>query len=327
MGTSNTKRIIEVAGSVATVLWLYNMAKEAAPSSGTSKIARLDDEVSPIPEPNSYAVMYGDGSPDYSGMSGLGDVAREYRIELTDEPTAPLKLRRMVVVRAGETADPAALRVITQNTRQRAGRANHDIPGIVRNVVKRFGPWLQDAAALHNVPASLLATKMSIENPNLLTKVVTGGGATGLMQIAPGTADDCLRTEFRNKNLLGPEVEFFRAHLGSRFAAMLAGKRGHTTADLQNPEYCIHIGALAFGQYLRKYVTADGEVQVFKAAAHYNRGDRAMYANARVNSPDALIGYKGPGKYSTPKTTQQYIMLYCGPNGPLDYITRNNLLA
>ena len=149
MGTSNTKRIIEVAGSVATVLWLYNMAKEAAPSSGTSKIARLDDDVSPIPAPNSYAVMFGDGPPDYSGMSGLGDLIPAVgSIELTDEPTAPLKLRRMVVVRAGETADPSALRVITQNTRQRAGRANRDVPEIVRNVVKRFGPWLRAAAAL-----------------------------------------------------------------------------------------------------------------------------------------------------------------------------------
>ena len=79
---------------------------------------------------------------------------------------------------------------------------------------------------------------------------------------------------------------------------------------------------------LRKYTNvATGEVQLYKAAAEYNRGTRAEYANARVNSPDELIAFRAPNKLSTPAITQQYIMLYCGPNGPLDYITRNNLLA
>ena len=325
--TSSLTRFLEIAGTAATCVWLYSLLtpdETDGPTGGGASFARLDDEVSALPQP---AIVAGEINTDYAaGMAGLGAVPGE--LAVTDEPSAPLKLRRMEVVRVGSGTTTASLRVFTQNTRQQAKRANRDIPEIVRNVVSRYGRVISQAAGLHNVPAAIIATKICIENPDLLARVVTGGGATGIMQIAPGTADSVLRAEYRAGNLSQVEAAFFQAQLGSRFPALLAGRPAHRTADLQNPVYCIHMGTLAFGQMLRKYTNvATGEVQLYKAAAEYNRGQRAEYANARVSSPDELIAFRAPNKLSTPAITQQYIMLYCGPNGPLDYITRNNLLA
>lgn len=312
--------LFEIAGATATCVWLYSLVNDVP-----KMYARLDDVASVEPRPYDLA---GESYADTGNMAGLGDpfVAA---LPLTDDPAAPLKLRRMAVVRPGQPA-AAALRVLIGNTAQRAKRANRDIPAIVQNVVRRYGSTIQAAAALHNVPAALIATKMSIENPDLLVKVVTGGGATGLMQITPGTADNVIRTEMRDWLLLPAEADFFKAQLGqARWLALAAGRKAHRTADLQNPTYCIHIGALAFGQMLRKYTnTATGEVALYKAAAEYNRGERAAYANARVSNPDQLIGFRSsPAKYNTPSITQEYIKLYCGPGGPLDYIHSHSLLA
>ncbi|RSK24199.1 hypothetical protein EI290_20680 [Hymenobacter metallilatus] len=269
------------------------------------------------------------GAGEY-GFAGLGEVLDMTTavLPVTDAADAPIKLRRIQVVRADSSVSTNSLRAITQNTQQRARRANRDIPSIVQGVVKRYGRIIQQAAALHNVPAQIIATKICIENPDMLASVVTGGGATGIMQIAPGTADTCLRTEYRKGHLTDMEAEYFRLKLGpARWAALLRGQNAIRITDLQKPEFNIHIGTLAFGQMLRKYTNlATGEVELYKAAAEYNRGIRAEGPNKVVSSPDQLIAYRN-GKLSTPPITQQYIMLYCGPGGPLDYITRNNLLA
>ena len=311
---------LEVAGTTATCVWLYSLV-----AGGPKTFARLDDVATVEPRPYDLA---GENYADTGNLAGLGDPFAA-ALPVTNDPSAPLKLRRMVVVRPGDPATPE-LRVVTGNTVQRAKRANRDIPQIVQNVVRRYGATIEAAAALHNVPAALIATKMSIENPDLLVKVVTGGGATGLMQITPTTADSVIRAEMRDWLLLPAEADFFRSQLGqARWLALAAGRNAHRTADLQNPTYCIHIGALAFGQMLRKHTnTATGEVALYKAAAEYNRGQRAEYANARVSNPDQLIGFRtNPAKYNTPSTTQEYIKLYCGPGGPLDFIHSHNLLA
>jgi len=327
--------LASIAGLVAFVLGLGNSDQEQGPS----PIARLDDELSPLPAlVLAYEAIPGSGGDGaLVGLGSLGDLTSDAAvepdpgaIETTDDVQAPLKLRRIEVVRAdtGGAAD-SSLIAVTQNTKQRAGRANRAMPSIVNSVVKRYGSVIKQAAALHNVPAQLIACKISIENPDLLASVVTGGKYTGIMQIGASTADEALRTELRAGNLVPAEVEYFKAKLGAaRWASLVAGRAAHTIPLLQNPAYNIHIGTLAFGQYLRKYVNLQtGEVLVYKAAANYNRGDRAEYANARCSTPDQLIAFKGPGKTSTPVTTQQYVMLYCGPGGPMDYLTRNNILA
>jgi hypothetical protein len=324
---------IEFFGGLGLIFFVCGLGaqdKEDAPAT----IARLDDELSPMPR---ILLAYEATSPNpYENMAGLGrlgDTAEPAEpavgtLTVTDEASAPLKLRRMEVVRAGSEEGSNALRAVTQNTSQRAKRANRAIPSLVNAVVARYGTLISQAAALHNVPAQLIACKICIENPDMLASVVTGGGATGIMQIAPGTADAALRDEYKANNLLPQEVAYFQRKLGSRWASLLAGHKAHTTGDLQNPAYCIHVGTLCFGQYLRKYTNpATGQVYVHKAAAEYNRGPRAAYANLRTNTPDELIGFKGPGKTSTPPTTQQYVMMYCGPGGPLDYLTSKGLLA
>ena len=328
--------ICEAAGIAGLLAFVLGLGNSPAPEDTPSTIARLDDELSPMPQ-LILAYEAVPGSVDTSALAGLGSledgVETDFEpgnIETTDDVQAPLKLRRMLVVRADmNAADTNSLLAITQNTAQRAKRANRAMPAIVNSVVARYGTIIKQAAALHNVPAQLIACKISIENPDLLASVITGGGAVGIMQITPGTADEALRSEYRAGNLVPAEVAYFAGKLGAgRWAALLAGRAAHRPADLQNAAYCIHVGTLAFGQYLRKYVDLHtGEVLVYKAAANYNRGDRAEYANARCSTPDQLIAFRGPGKTSTPLVTQQYIMLYCGPGGPLDYLTRNNILA
>jgi hypothetical protein len=296
-----------------------------------SPIARLDDEQSPAPQ---ILLAYENVGIDNGTLAGLGDVAdvaepSPGELTVTDDVAAPLKLRRIEVVRAGSVGSSGALRAVTQNTSRRAKRANRAMPALVRAVVGKYGTLIQQAGALHNVPAQLVAAKICIENPDMLATVVTGGQATGLMQISPGTADATLRAEYKANNLLPQEVAYFQNKLGpTRWANLLAGRAVHTVAMLQVAAYNVHVGTLCYGQYLRKYTdVATGEVQVYKAAAEYNRGPRAEYANLRCNTPDELINFKGPGKSSTPAVTQQYVMLMCGPGGPMDVLTANNYLA
>lgn len=320
--------VLEVAGLIGTGLWLYHLVKPTAPA-----LARLDDVNSPEPQP--YVVAgeaweWADPSTGLAGFLGDTDTDTVEALAVTDEPTAPLKLRRLDVVNValGQTTD--SLRAETGNTTRRAKRANSYMPQLARNVVNRYGATIRRAAALHNVPAAVIASKICIENPDLKASIVTGGGATGIMQITPGTAATAIRTEYRAGNLMPAEAAFFQQQLGAaRWAALLAGRGSLTTADLQRPVLNIHVGTLAFGQIMRKYTSVTtGKCELYKAAAEYNRGGRAEYANARVNSPDALISFRSTTapKYNTPAVTQQYIMLTCGPGGPLDYITRNNLI-
>jgi hypothetical protein len=338
MGSRNItfRGVCEAAGIAGLLAFVFGLGGSQEQEQGPSPIARLDDELSPMPALIlAYEALPGNGGM-LAGLGYLGDVAGDATVEpdpgaiaTTDDVQAPLKVRRIEVIRA-DTGGAAAnsLIAVTQNTKQRAKRANRAMPSLVNAVVKRFGAVIKQAGALHNVPAQLIATKICIENPDMNTTVVTGGQCTGLMQISPVTADNTLREEYKAGNLMPEEVAYFRGKLGvARWAALLAGRATHHVADLQNPAYCIHIGTLCFGQYLRKYTTKAGEVQIYKAAAEYNRGPRAAYANARCDTPDELIAFVGPGKTSTPAITEQYIMLYCGPGGPLDYLTANNILA
>jgi hypothetical protein len=240
----------------------------------------------------------------------------------------PLKLRRIEIVRGDLPLPPSpTLKILAMSTKQRAKRSNKDLPNIIKRIDRKFRRFIQEAGQLHNVPFEILITKISIENPDLLERVITGGGATGIMQITPPTAGDVLRTEYKRKQLTEAEATWFRNKLGARLDGILSGARQFTTADLQNPELNIHIGALAIGQFIRKYTDPrTGIVHLHKAVAEYNRGGRAETANARTATPDQLIAYKN-GKYSTPPVTQQYIMSYCGPGGGLDLLTRHKLPA
>lgn len=321
-----------IAGAAVFLLGLGQPDPEDVPST----IARLDDEQSPMPEILLAYENVGIDDGTMAGLGALGDLATVVEpdpgfIPTTDDVQAPLKLRRISVVRAdsGVGAGSSGLVAYTQNTKRRAKRANRGIPALVNQVVARLGTVIKQAAALHNVPAQLIACKICIENPDLNATVVTGGNATGIMQISPGTADAALHDEYKAGNLLPAEIAYFKAKLGGAgWSAVIAGRSGHSIALLKNPAYNVHIGTLCFGQYLRKYTnTATGEVEVYKAAAEYNRGPRAAYANARCSTPDELIAFTGPGKTSTPPTTEQYIMLYCGPGGPLDYLTSTGKLA
>jgi hypothetical protein len=249
-------------------------------------------------------------------------------IEPNDAPTTPLKLRRIEIVRGDAPIPPSdTLKILAMSTNQRAKRSNKDIPNIIRQIDRKYSKFIKEAALLHNVPFEILMTKISIENPDLLATVVTGGGATGIMQITPGTASTVLVDEYRKKNLTEVEAAWFRKKLGARFDGILSGARKLTTADLQQVELNIHLGALAIGQYIRKYTDpASGIVYLHKAVAEYNRGQRAETANKVTKTPDQLIAYKN-GKLSTPPVTQQYIMSYCGPGGALDLLTRHKLTA
>lgn len=272
---------------------------------------------------------------DATTVSGLGaaveavsDAMLLPAIAPNDEVDTPLKLRRIEVVR-GDLPIPNSptLKIVALSTKQRARRANKDLPGIIQKIDRRYRTSIQSSAQLHNVPFEVIINKISIENPDLLDKVVTGGGATGIMQITPGTATQVLREEYRKNQLTQAEAAYFRGKLGTRFNKIVAGQGSLTTLDLKQADLNIHVGTLAIGQMIRKYTnTTTGVVSLHKAVAEYNRGGRAEKANIQTATPDQLIAYKN-GVYSTPAVTQQYIMMYCGPGGGLDLLTRNQLTA
>ena len=270
-----------------------------------------------------------------AAIAGLGATAAAQMaamllpgVEPNDDSSTPIKLRRIEIVR-GDLPLPLTdtLKIVALSTRQKAKRSNSFVPQVIKRIDQKYAKFIKEAALMHNVPFEVLITKITIENPDLLTTVVTGGGATGLMQISPGTASDVLKSEFQKKQLTEIEAAWFRKKLGPRLDGILSGARQFSSADLKEVELNIHLGALAIGQYIRKYTDLKtGVVHLHKAVAEYNRGGRAQTANRATNTPDQLIAYKN-GTLSTPAVTQQYIMSYCGPDGALDLLTRHKLLA
>lgn len=273
-------------------------------------------------------------TPARLGVGSLGAVNTSLLLATDavdpDSSATPLKLRRIEVVRGdGPFPNSPVLKIVALSTRQRAKRANKDVPDTIRNINRRYQAVVIEAANLHNVPVEVIITKLCIENPDLLVRVKTGSTpAIGLMQIQVQTAAEALRTEYRMGALTTDEAAYFRRKLGKRLDSIVASGRGMTENDLFDAELNIHLGTLAIGQYIRKYTDpATNTVYLHKAVANYNRGDRAEFANARTVTPDQLIAFKGPKRTSTPPTTQQYIMMYCGPNGPMDLLTRHKLTA
>lgn len=216
--------------------------------------------------------------------------------------------------------------------------------GVVKAMRRAYDAYLTEVDAMHNVPADVLCTLISIENPDAsepnlrrkMERIVTGNprsGACGLCQIDCQTADATLRTEAQNQNLSAEEIAFFRTKLGARFDTIVSGKPGfgtwrsgtqqlvHTIGDLQDPRYNLHIGGLRFGQLMRAATEADGTIRLDRAIVKYN-GSAAPLPPVGSSIAAVLASQKGKNKGRDRNTTYKYILKFVGTNGGMDLLTR-----
>ncbi len=216
-------------------------------------------------------------------------------------------------------------------------------PGVVRRLMAHYGPIFREVEAMHNVPAAVMCTLVSIENPDASDQVTRarmerfvtgpkGSGATGLCQIDCKTADEALRDDFATGNLGDEEAAFFRQKLGARFDSIVHGgafgrytangnSLVHTTKDLADPRYNVHIGALRFGQLLRLNTGPDGVMRLDRAIVRYN-GSAAPLPPVGASVAQVLASQKGKNHGRDKNTTYKYILKFIGTGGGMDLLTR-----
>ena len=218
-------------------------------------------------------------------------------------------------------------------------------PGVVKRLLAQYGTILKEVQMMHNVPLEVMCTLISIENPDAsepalrkrMEGIVTGSpksGACGLCQIDCKTADDALRIEASTGSFSPEEVAFFRGKLGARYDTIISGAKSgfgvwrdgsktlvHTLADLKDPRYNIHIGAIRFGQLLRLNTEPDGTIRPDRAIVRYN-GSAAPLPPMGSSIDAVLASQKGKNKSRDPNTTYKYILKFVGTNGGMDLLTR-----
>lgn len=212
---------------------------------------------------------------------------------------------------------------------------------VLRGLMLAYGSIFKEVQVMHNVPLEALCTLVSIENPDASEprqrarqERVISGAAVGLCQIDMGTADAALRDEARSGNLSDEEVAFFRAQLGARYDTLVSGAKAgfgarrvgrqilvHTLADLTNPRYNLHIGALRLGQLMRQNTGPDGVIRLDRAIVRYN-GSAAPMPPMGSSVAAVLASQKGKNRGRDPNTTYKYILKFIGTNGGMDLLTR-----
>ena len=209
-------------------------------------------------------------------------------------------------------------------------------PWAVRSIWKHYNAIFREVEAMHNVPAEVMCTLVSIELPDSsepklrarMERIVTGNprtGAVGMCQIDLNTADNALRNEYNSGNLSDEEIAYFRGKLGGRFDQILKGGRlVHTVKDLSNPSYNIHVGAVRFGQLMRNSTGPDGVVRIDRAIIPYN-GSSAPLPPIGSSVAAVIASQKGMNKARDRNTTYKYILRFIGTNGGMDILTRSRL--
>ena len=214
----------------------------------------------------------------------------------------------------------------------------------LKSIWNHYGPIFRECEAMHNVPAEVMCTLVSIELPDSsepalrkrMERIVTGDpktGATGMCQINCYAADLALREEAQADNLSQEEIAYFRSKLGARYDTIMGkgsfgqyrGRNGavvHTIKDLSDPTYNIHIGTLHFGQLLRQHTGADGVMRIDRAIPRYN-GSSAPIPPAGASVAAVIASQKGKNKGRDKNTTFKYILKFIGTGGGMDLLTKN----
>ncbi len=194
-----------------------------------------------------------------------------------------------------------------------------------------YGPFVEQAARLCNIPVPLLQTVLLIENGNLQATLTNGGGFIGLGQIHPRVAPDMLVLA-NKKWLLSAEKKavLTRAMSPALLASTLAVSNTGVFNNeswmaqyrplLKNAEFNIMVCAIIVSILVSEHVQADGTLRVDYVIVRYNQGYYALNAVPSRNLPaiskslatNSLIDSRIPGE------AKNYILKACGKFGYLE---------
>lgn len=194
-----------------------------------------------------------------------------------------------------------------------------DVPKIkakIANIKAQYGKFINNSAAISNVPADLIAAFIFIESGGQ-ADAVSGAGAIGLMQIMVNSGTDILTIERQTRRMSDPEKATLKRLVGvDRFNQYMKVQMGTlltTKADLLNPEFNIFIGTIYLNNLIDRY-TENGQVRLDKVITSYNQGFYAYNKGKNLKGTiDDLVA-------SLNKETSSYITKLLGVNGVMDCI-------
>ncbi|MEZ0610437.1 hypothetical protein ACAW74_18125 [Fibrella sp. WM1] len=189
----------------------------------------------------------------------------------------------------------------------------------VAQIRARFGPYIEAAARLTNVPEPVITAFIYIESAG---DASANTGSIGLMQIDHITASEAIYLEKKKGRLTEAEKTVLYRFLGARLDCILKQKsRGQRLAcnnqtgvsikrsELLNPEFNILCGSIYLATLINEE-TQNGVLRLDKVVARYNRS--YDYRPVGATADDVID--------EVPAVTRAYIKKLVGVNGLLETI-------
>ena len=171
----------------------------------------------------------------------------------------------------------------------------------------------------------LVWSVMYKENGTGNASFVKSTGATGLMQVTPETASDCIIRENQKKRLTQAEKDFLSKKIGETRVKSIAKRKqlGNpiliTQADLKDPEINVFFGVLYLGQLVDE-CTENGELRLDFLCTRYLR----YYSRPKgANAEQVIAWVNGQESWSKSQRSENigYIKALGGKNGIATLVT------
>ncbi len=162
------------------------------------------------------------------------------------------------------------------------------------------------------------------ENGQGVVNFVKSTGATGLMQVTPETASDCIIRENQKKRLSEQEKNFVRAKIGKTKAEALFKRKklgnpiAITIQNLKDPETNVFFACLYLGQLVDE-CTINGVLRLDYLITRYLR----YYSKPKGNNAEQVIAWVNSQdwKKASKEENVDYIKAVGGKNGIAYLIT------
>ena len=196
---------------------------------------------------------------------------------------------------------------------------------ITGDITAKYGKYIDNIAALSNVPAKLIKSFIFIEsggNQNAKTP-----SAIGLMQVGKATASDVIVKEKSTGRLRPEEEAILKKYIGQdkwtkNGLDKLKPNQKSTGAtwigewELLKPEFNLMVGSILLGQLIDEF-TENGVARLDKVVVVYNTGRYSATAKKAI----AFTGGTAELIAAMPSGQADYIKKLLGKNGTLDVLS------
>jgi len=203
-------------------------------------------------------------------------------------------------------------------------------------MISKYGNFFRNAAALTNLPVSVLYTIAMIETDGEHTRKngqvnISGSErSTGIMQQSPDELNYVLRAEMKAGRITPQELSILNKYLPN---PLYVGQNIIDPATpqfkeelfqaLKNPEFNILASAMVYRYLLETTADADGTMRLDKAIVKYNQGE--------FSKPTKTLAYANGDTTSILRIntlsniTKAYIAKAVGMNGGVYFFEKNNI--